>query len=181
MDIRFLTRNVEMNVELQDYMESKMSKLEKFFSKILSSQVVISFNRGKYGVEVTSNANGVIMRGEEQDADIRRAFDKALKNLERQIKKHKEYLKDRAKLKTPEVSFNIEGFMNEIESASSEEEREIVKTKKFAVRAMTATEATMQMDLLGHSFFLFKNMDTGSLNVVYKRQNGGYGLLEPTE
>lgn len=181
MDIRFLTRNVEMNDELQDYMESKMSKLEKFFSKILSSQVVISFHRGKYGVEVTSNANGLIMRGEERDADVRRAFDKALKNLERQIKKHKEYLKDRAKLKTQEVSFNIEGFMNEIESASSEEEREIVKTKTFAVRAMTATEATMQMDLLGHSFFLFKNMDTGSLNVVYKRQKGGYGLLEPTE
>lgn len=181
MDIRFLTRNVDLNDELKDYMESKMSKLEKFFSKILNSQVVISFHRGRYAVEVTSNANGLIMRGEDQDSDMRRAFDKAIKNLERQIKKHKSYLKDKAKLRTPEVSFNIEGFMNEIEGVPSEEEKEIVKTKKFAVRAMTATEATMQMDLLGHTFFIFKNMDTGSLNVVYKRKRGGYGLLEPSE
>lgn len=180
MDVRFLTRNVELSDELQEYMESKMSKLEKFFSKILNSQVAISLNRGRYSVEVTANANGVIMRGEERDSDIRKAFDKALKNLERQIKRHKGYLKDRAQLKTHDISFNIEGLMNEIEKPSAEDEK-IVKTKKFSVRAMSPTEATMQMDLLGHNFFLFKNMDTGDLNVVYKREQGGYGLLQPIE
>jgi len=180
MDVRFFTRNVELSDELQEYMESKMSKLEKFFSKLLNSQVVVSLGRGRYGVEVTANANGVIMRGEERDSDIRRAFDKALKNLERQIKRHKDYLTDRAQLKTHDISFNIEGLMGEIEKPSAEDEK-IVKMKKFAVRAMSPTEATMQMDLLGHKFFLFKNMDTGDLNVVYKREQGGYGLLQPVE
>jgi len=181
MDIRIMTRNVEMNDPLRDYMEGKMSKLEKFFSRIMDSQVVISFHRGRYIVEVTSNANGVIMRGEERDSDIRKAFDKALKNIERQVKKHKDYLKDRAKMKTHDVSFNIEDFLTEIEPHAYEEDREIVKTKSFMVRPMTPKEATMQMDLLGHKFFLFKNMENGSLNVVYKRDKGGYGLLEPTE
>lgn len=181
MDIRIKTRNVEINDTLKDYMESKMSKLEKFFSKIMDSQVVVSFNRGRYTVEVTSNANGVVMRGEERDSDIRKAFDKALKNIERQVKKHKDYLKDRAKLKTHDVSFDIDQLMNDLESESEPDEREIVKTKKFDVRAMDPKEATMQMDLLGHSFFIFKNMESGKLNVVYRRNDGGYGLLDPME
>lgn len=181
MDIRINTRNVDINDTLKDYMESKMSKLEKFFSKILDSQVVISFNRGRYTVEVTSNANGVVMRGEDRDSDMRKAFDKALKNIERQVKRHKEYLKDRAKLKTHEVSLDIENLMNEFETSAEEEESEIVKRKRFDVKAMDPREATMQMDLLGHSFFVFKNMDTGKINVVYHRAKGGYGLLEPLD
>jgi len=181
MDIRIMTRNVEMNDALRDYMEGKMSKLEKFFTRIMDSQVVISFHRGRYIVEVTSNASGVIMRGEERDSDIRKAFDKALKNIERQVKKHKDYLTDRAKMKTHDITFNIEDFLTELEPHPQEEDKEIVKTKSFALRPMTAKEATMQMDLLGHKFFLFKNMETGSLNVVYKREKGGYGLLEPSE
>lgn len=181
MDIRIKTRNVEINDTLKDYMESKISKLEKFFSKIMDSQVVVSFNRGRYTVEVTSNANGVVMRGEERDSDIRKAFDKALKNIERQVKKHKDYLKDRAKLKTHDVSLDIDQLMNEFESEPEPEESDIVKTKKFDVRAMNPKEATMQMDLLGHSFFIFKNMESGKLNVVYRRNDGGYGLLDPVE
>jgi putative sigma-54 modulation protein len=125
MDIRIKTRNVEINDALKDYMESKMSKLEKFFSKIMDSQVVVSFNRGRYTVEVTSNANGVVMRGEERDSDIRKAFDKALKNIERQVKKHKDYLKDRAKLKTHDVSLDIDQLMSEFESEPESEESDI--------------------------------------------------------
>lgn len=178
MEIRFVTRGVDMKDELKDYMESKMSKLERFFNRIIDSQIVVSFGRGLYTVEITSNANGVIMRGQENDSDMRKAFDQALKNLERQIKRHKSYLKDRAQLKTHDVSFEIAAVEPELPIPPVED---IVRVKRFPLRPMSAKEATMQMELLGHEFFLFKNAEYGGVNVVYKRKDGGYGLLEPTE
>ncbi|HCL80424.1 MAG TPA: ribosome-associated translation inhibitor RaiA [Synergistaceae bacterium] len=179
MDIRFVTRGVEVQDDLKGYMENKMSKLEKFFNKILDSQIVTSFGRGLYTVEVTTDANGVIMRGQESASDMRKAFDQALKNLERQIKRHNAYLKDRAQLKTHDISFDLP--ISEPQEKAPEAEKGIVKMKRFPLRPMTAEEATMQMDLLGHEFFLFKNADSGAVNAVYKRKNGGYGLLEPME
>lgn len=179
MDIRFVTRGVELSEDLKGYMRSKMSKLEKFFHTILESQVVLSFGRGMYTVEVTTNANGVIMRGQEHAPDMRKAFDQALKNLERQIKRHNAYLKDRAQLKTHDISFDLP--IAETEPQKVEPEEAIVKVKRFPLRPMTAEEATMQMDLLGHEFFLFRSVDSGAVNLVYKRRNGGYGLLEPIE
>ncbi|MCF4150266.1 ribosome-associated translation inhibitor RaiA [Dethiosulfovibrio sp. F2B] len=182
MDIRFVARNVELADELKEYMERKLSKLEKFFPKILDNQIVLNLSRGIHTVEVTSNVNGVIMRGEERDSDLRKAFDIALKNLERRIRRHKKYLVDRVQLKTHDVSFNIDDILADMSKPSVEEKEEkIVKVKKFPLRPMSAEEACMQMDLLGHSFFIFSNAENGAMNVVYKRKSGGYGLLEPTD
>jgi putative sigma-54 modulation protein len=165
---------VELADELKEYMERKLSKLEKFFPKILDNQIVLNLSRGIHTVEVTSNVNGVIMRGEERDSDLRKAFDIALKNLERRIRRHKKYLVDRVQLKTHDVSFNIDEILADMSKPAVEEKDEkIVKVKKFPLRPM--------MDLLGHSFFIFSNAENGSMNVVYKRKSGGYGLLEPTD
>ena len=178
MEIRFVARGVDLNDDLKDYMQNKMSKLEKFFSKILDGQVVVSFGRGMFTVEITSNANGVIMRGQEHAPDIKKAFDQALKNLERQIKRHNSYLTDRAQLKTHDISFGLPGSETEPPVPPQED---IVKVKRFPLRPMSAKEATMQMDLLDHEFFLFRNAESGVVNVVYKRKDGGYGLIEPAE
>jgi len=178
MDVRFVTRNVELNDELQDYMEKKLVKLEKFFDRIRDTQVEVSFNRGMNVVEITADVNGVIMRGEDYAPDIRKAFDKCLKSIERQIKKHKSFLKDKARMKPVDVSFEIEGFVNELSDPESKGEG-IVKTKKFTLRPMSPEEATMQMDLLGHTFFVFRNSENGNVNVVYRRKDGGFGLLVP--
>lgn len=180
MEVRFVTRNVELPGDIKEYMEKKTGKIEKFFDRILDTQVALSFKRGMNVVEITSNVNGVVMRGEDYAPDLRKAFDRALKNIERQVKKHKDYLTDKARLKTQNVSFDIDPEL--LPQASAEDEVEskgIVKTKKFSVDVMTPVEATMQMDLLGHSFFLFKNDATGAINAVYRRKEGGYGLLEP--
>ena len=178
MEIRFVARGVDVKDDLKEYMQNKMSKLEKFFSKILDGQVVLSFGRGMFTVEITSNANGVIMRGQESAPDMKKAFDQALKNLERQIKRHNAYLTDRAQLKTHDVSFGLPGPEVDLPIPPQED---IVKVKRFPLRPMSAKEATMQMDLLGHEFFLFRNAESGVVNVVYKRKDGGYGLLEPAE
>ncbi len=179
MEVRFLTRNVELPAEVKEYMEKKVGKIEKFFDRIIDTQVALNFKRGMNVVEITSNVNGVVMRGEDYAPDLRKAFDKALKNIERQVKRHKGYLTDKARMKVQDFSFDIDPELMPAYPEKEEMSREIVKTKKFNVEVMTPIEATMQMDLLGHSFFIFKNDQSGAINVVYRRQEGGYGLLEP--
>ena len=179
MEVRFLTRNVELPAEVREYMEKKVGKIEKFFDKIIDTQVALNFKRGMNVVEITSNVNGVVMRGEDYAPDLRKAFDKALKNIERQVKRHKGYLTDKARMKVQDFSFDIDPELLPAYPDKEEMSREIVKTKKFNVEVMTPIEATMQMDLLGHSFFIFKNDQSGGINVVYRREEGGYGLLEP--
>jgi len=180
MSVRFVSRNVELSDDLKDYIEKKLGKLEKFFDRILDSKVTLSHNRGMFVVEITSNVNGVVMRGEEYAPEQRKAFDGAIRNIETQVKKHKTFLKDRAFLKVHDFTAAQENTALTGEKAvSGPSEEEIVKTKKFPLRPMSPTEATLQMDLLGHSFFVFRNSETGQTNVVYRRKEGGFGLLEP--
>jgi putative sigma-54 modulation protein len=180
MDVRFFTRNVEASDEQKDFMEKKLSKIEKFFHKDLDVQIVLSFKRGMNIVEITAAANGLVMRGEDHSPDMRKAFDKALKNIERQVKRHKYYLNDRTHIKTKDISFDLPpDIFGDNRDRDDESSTDIVKVKRFHVSTMLPAEATRQMDLLGHSFFLFRNGDNGDFNVVYRRNDGGYGLLEP--
>ncbi|MCL2009661.1 MAG: ribosome-associated translation inhibitor RaiA [Synergistaceae bacterium] len=181
MEVRFVARGTEIDAGLKGYMEGKVSKLDKFFGKILNSQVVVSFHKGKYNVETTANANGVILRAEENAQDQRRAFDQALKNLERQIKRHNEYLKNKSQLNNAaNFSFSIEGLIETGESKENWNTAPVVeKVKKIPLYPMDAKEAIMQMELVGHSFFMFQNGETGDINVVYKRKDGNYGQLTP--
>ena len=175
MDIRFVQRGAVIDDKLREYMEKKISKLEKFFKKILNCQIVVSHHKGSFNVETTANANGVILRAEEDATEPRKAFDQSLKNLERRIKKYNSYLKDRAQLGAgEEFSFSVdEPEEPETKGAT------IDKVKKVEVHPMEAAEAIMQMELVGHAFFMFQNADTGEINVVYKRGEDSYGLLEP--
>ncbi len=176
MDIRFVQRGLEVDDKLRDYMEKKISKLEKFFKKILNCQIVVTHHKGSFNVETTANANGVILRAEEDAAEPRKAFDQSLKNLERRIKKYNSYLKDRAQFGAgEEFSFSVEETEPETENAAPA----IDKVKKVEVHPMETAEAIMQMELIGHSFFMFQNADTGDINVIYKRGEDSYGLLEP--
>ena len=177
MDIRFVQRGVEVDGKLRDYMEKKISRLEKFFRKILNCQIVVTHHKGSFNVETTANANGVILRAEEDAAEPRKAFDQSLKNLERRIKKYNSYLKDRAQLGAgEEFSFSLD------ETSESEITAPAIdKVKKVEIHPMETAEAIMQMELIGHSFFMFQNAETGDINVIYKRGEDSYGLLEPVK
>ena len=182
MDVRFVTRNAEVSDELKDLMENKLYKIEKFFNKISDVQVVLDYKRGMNIVEITANAKGLVMRGEDYSPDMRKAFDKALKSIERQVKRHKDYLKDRTHIKTPDISFDLPpDIFGDSRDQDDSSPTDIVKKKRFPLTVMLPAEATRQMDLLGHNFFVFRNGETGEFNVVYKRKDGGYGLLEPQE
>ena len=174
MDIRFVQRGCEIDDRLRDYMEKKISKLEKFFKRILNCQIVVTHHKGSFNVETTANANGVILRAEEDAPEPRKAFDQSLKNLERRIKKYNSYLKDRAQLGADEdFTFSVE------EAEQDTASPEIDKVKKVEVHPMEAAEAVMQMELVGHAFFVFQNAVSGEINVVYKRGENSYGLIEP--
>ncbi|MBQ3646429.1 MAG: ribosome-associated translation inhibitor RaiA [Synergistaceae bacterium] len=175
MDIRFVQRGAEIDDRLREYMEKKISRLEKFFRKILNCQIVVSHHKGNFNVETTANANGVILRAEEDATEPRKAFDQSLKNLERRIKKHASYLKDRAQLGAGEdFSFSLD------ETVEPEIKTNVIdKIKQVTVHPMDAAEAVAQMELVGHTFFVFQNGDTGEINVVYKRGEDSYGLIEP--
>ena len=177
MEVRFVQRGAEIDDKLRDYMEKKISKLEKFFRKILNCQIVVTHHKGSFNVETTANANGVILRAEEAALEPRKAFDQSLKNLERRIKKYNSYLKDRAQFGAGEdFSFSLDDEVPESENTPV-----IDKVKKVQVYPMNTTEAVMQMELVGHSFFMFQNAETGDINVVYKRGEDSYGLLEPVK
>ena len=175
MDIRFVQRGTTVDDKLRDYMEKKISRLEKFFRKILNCQIVVTHHKGSFNVETTANANGVILRAEEDALDLRTAFDQSLKNLERRIKKYNSYLKEKAQLGVSETfSFSIE------ETPEAEADAPAIdKVKKVEVHPMDPVEAAMQMELVGHEFYMFQNGATGEINVIYKRGENSYGLLEP--
>ncbi len=179
MEVRFVQRGTEIDGNLRNYMENKMTKMEKFFKKILNCQVVVSHHKGNFNVETTANANGVILRAEENAMEPRKAFDQSLKNLERRIKRYNSYLKDKGQSQNDMDFSNFSFSVDEPQEAAASDAPVIEKVKKIPVHPMSPTEAVMQMELVGHAFFMFQNADTGDINVVYKRKESDYGLLEP--
>lgn len=180
MEIRFVVRGAKVSDEQKDLMESKLSKIEKFFDKINDVQVVLDFKRGMNIVEITATAKGLVMRGEDHSPDIRNAFERALKNIERQVKRHKDFVRDRTHGKTQDISFDLPAdLFGDERDRDDDSSTEIIKRKRFHAETMHPEEAARQMDLLGHSFFIFRSDESGELCVVYRRHDGGYGLLEP--
>ena len=179
MNITMKTKNVELSKALRDYAEKKVHKLQRFFEgDSVNAQVVISAEKGLQIAEVTIQVNGLLLRGEEKTGDLFASVDGAVDKIERQIRKYKTKINRRlrqAGTKLTEAEFSP-GIANLEERR---EEARIVKTKRFAMKPMSTQEAVMQMELLGHDFFVFSNSDTDEVNVVYRRKDGNYGLIEP--
>ena len=166
-------RNIEVTQGLREAVEDKLGKLDRFFAPATEAVVRLSVQKDIQKIEVTIPGKGHIIRAEESSSDMYVSIDLVEEILERQLKKYKNKLIDK-KQSAPSFS---EAFLQE--DASAEEEIQIVKSKKFAVKPMDPEEACVQMELLGHNFYVFLNADTEEVNVVYKRKGGTYGLIEP--
>ncbi|MDO5708153.1 MAG: ribosome-associated translation inhibitor RaiA [Andreesenia angusta] len=168
-------RNVEVTDALDDAVDRKLSKLDKYFHDDVEASVTLSVQKNSQTVEVTIPLKrGSIVRVEESTEDMYASLDKAIDVLERQIRRHKEKIKDKKSMDTIRFE-NIESLPREEE----EEDSKIVKVKRFPIKPMNEEEAILQMELIGHAFFVFENAETGDANVVYKRKDGDYGLIEP--
>ncbi|MGI6713183.1 MAG: ribosome hibernation-promoting factor, HPF/YfiA family [Bacillota bacterium] len=171
MKIILKGRNIEITDALREYVEKRLGKLDRFYDEMNEAQVTLRVEKDRHRVEVTIPLNGFILRGEEETADMYGSVDLVVEKLEKQIEKYKTRINKKLK------NQSIRDFA--LKNEDEQEEPKIVRTKRFAIKPMPVEEAVMQMNLLGHSFFVFANGETDEINVVYRRKDGNYGLIEP--
>ena len=179
MELQITGKNIQLAPEVRRYVERKLGKLSRHLPSIGVSKVEIVEEKTKspnqhYVVQVIVDSNGTLLRVEERGGDLFTAVDKVAEIMHRRIEHYKGKLYDKGRGGSPARS----EFSEEPEVAPPLPK--VVKVKRFAVKPMSVAEAIAQMELLGHDFFLFFNADSERLNVLYRRKDGNYGLIEPT-
>ena len=172
MKFVYASKDMAVSESLKTRVEKKLGKLERYFREEPEATIRFKVQKGARNiVEITVNAAGVILRAEESSNDMYLSIDHAVDKLESQIRRHRTKLEKR--IRTAELEPVIEA------PAFEEQNYDIVRTKKFAVKPMSVEDAITQMELLGHDFFLFLNEESETMNVLYRRHDGTYGLLQP--
>lgn len=169
---------IKVTQAMHDYIEEKLSKLEKYLenSDNVKAKVIVKVKNNEQIVEITIPLKKFILRSEEKQEDFYAAVDKTIDKLERQIRKQK--TKMMSKQVKPAIEFNFAVIEEYFVDDDDEEDKQILKRKKIEVKPMSEEEAILQMELLGHQFYMYKDQDTDKPAVVYKRKDGNYGVLE---
>jgi putative sigma-54 modulation protein len=173
MNIIVNGRHLEITPALRDYAESKMKKFEKYLSTITEATVTLSIEKYRHKAEVLLKANGVMIQAESVTGEIYSSIDEVIEKLERQIKKYK------GKLTSHRKENRSQALPTQVFTERAHPEIKIIKRKRFAMKPMTDEEAALQMELLDKDFFVFTNANSGVINVIYKRRDGDFGLIEP--
>ena len=171
MNITIVGRKCTPRESFKEHAAKKLQKVEKFFGSEATAKITATVEKNAKVVEITLQKGGFIFRAQERAQDLEDALDACVDSLIRQIRKNKTKLERRLR----EVSFDEVFDAPEAE----EEEFDIVRTKAVELRPQSAEEAILQMNMLGHTFYMFLNADSGAVNVVYRRKDGGYSILEP--
>ena len=165
-------RNIDITEGLKSAVEEKLGKLDRFFAPETEVNVTLSVEKERQKIEVTIPVKGNIIRSEQVSSDMYVSIDLVEEVIERQLKKYKNKIVDKQQ--------NAAAFAQEfVEKDYDDETVTVTKSKRFAIKPMDVEEACVQMELLGHSFFVFRNAETFEVNVVYKRKDKTYGLIEP--
>lgn len=175
MKFTFTEKKMDASEDLRAYAEKKIGKIDRLFRTESDAYVTFSTERGRYRAEVTIKNSGMFYRVSELTSDMYASIDSAVASIERQIRKNKTRLEK--KLRDGAIEREIKPF-NVPADDSGEEEFKVVRNKKFFIEPMSTDEAILQMNLLEHEFFVFRNTDEGeAFSVVYRRKNGGYGII----
>ena len=192
-------RNCEVDDLARAHFEEKLHGLERLWSREADAQVRVTHERGLFATEITLFADGLTTRAEERAHDLRAAFDAALHKVESQLRRYKDKVQQRARrqnnrddvsgtvmnpipapgLTAPATVAALEANSQQDNDSVGNGEDKMVRVKRFALKPMGAEEAVLQMDLLGHDFFVFRDDENNQVSVVYRRSGGGYGLIEP--
>ncbi len=175
MKFIIIGKNIDVTEGLKTAVESKLGKLERYFTPDTEIHVTLSVQKERQKIEVTIPVKGNIIRSEQVSDDMYVSIDLVEEVIERQLRKYKNKLVARHQ----EGGNFKQEFFDSAESTEADDEIKIVRTKKFGIKPMYPEDACVQMDLLGHDFFVFFNAETEEVNVVYKRKNGSFGLIEP--
>ena len=178
MKLQLVTKNVEVPETIQEQAKKKIGKLSRHLPTIGEGKVEIfkedaKLPQQRFTVQVTLDSKGILIRAQEKAEDIRTAIDKVVNALTSRIERYKGKLYNKGR----GISLARQGATEEVEQ--TETLRKIVKSKHFLIKPMLQDEAINQMELLGHDFFLFISAETGKLNLLYRRKDGNYGLIEP--
>ncbi len=173
MNIIISGKNIEITPGLKSAVEDKLSKLEKYFVPDTTANVTLSVEKYRQKAEVTIPVKGSIIRAEQESDDMYVTIDLVVDIIDSQMKKYKQ------KIVTKKQA--AESFKKEYMESAPDDDTDIpiVRTKKFGIKPMFPEDACVEMELLGHSFFVFSNAETEQVNVVYKRKDGKFGLIEP--
>lgn len=172
MRITITGRNIDLTEGIKEAVEDKLSKLEKYFKPDTDVYVTLSVEKERQKIEVTIPVKGNIIRSEQVSSDMYVSIDLVEEVIERQLKKYKNKIVDKQQ--------NAAAFAQEfVDKDYDDDEVKIIRTKRFGIKPMDPEEACVQMELLGHNFYVFFNAETEEVNVVYKRKGNTYGLIEP--
>lgn len=173
MNIQITGKNLTVTDALRETVQKKLKKLDRYFEPDAEVTVVLSIERARQIIEVTIPLGGVILRGEESTDDMYSSIEGVVRKLEKQIHHHRTRLERRLR------GDAFHGISSAAEEVEEEGPHIVARTKRFAVKPLDVDEAALQMQLLGHDFFVFMNADSGEVNVLYKRKDGNFGLIEP--
>lgn len=173
MNIIVNGRHLEVTPALKSYAEEKISKFERYISDISEAVVTLSIEKYRHKAEVLLKVNGVLIQAESVTGEIYSSIDEVAEKLDRQVKKYKE------KLLTYRKGAQKTGETEEPPSAAAFEGSRIIKNKRFELKPMSPDEASLQMELLDKDFFVFVNDLSGDMNIIYRRRDGNFGLIEP--
>lgn len=177
MKFTFTEKRMDPSQELRDYAQRKIGKLDRFFKSEAEAVVTFSLERGRFLAEITIHNSGTYYRASEFTSDMYASIDSGVAAIERQIRRNKTRLEKRLREGALERE-QVPAYVPADEADEADEEFRIVRSKHFSIKPMSAEEAILQMNLLGHEFFVFRNMDAeDAIAVVYKRRQGGYGLI----
>ncbi|MEW6697948.1 MAG: ribosome hibernation-promoting factor, HPF/YfiA family [Bacillota bacterium] len=171
MKVQVRGKNIQVTPALRDYVEKRLGKLDRFLDNLGEAVATLVVEGDSHKIEVTIPVNGMLLRGEEATGEMYSSVDLVVEKMERQIERYKAKINRRSNRGIAGLAEGVERF--------EDETPKVIKTKRFAIKPMALDEAIMQMNLLGHDFFVFSNAETEQTNVVYKRKDGNYGLIEP--
>lgn len=178
MKITIVGRKVNLKDNFKQLAQKKLSRFDRIFDEDADANVTVTVERNRQTVEITIKQRGRIYRAEATDFEMNDALDQVISKIGRQIRKNKTKLEK--EIHSAALDQYVEEYLNSIEP-EEEQRYQIVRTKRFFVKPLSVDEAVLQMNLLDHQFYMFRNEGTGEINVVYKRKDGNYGLLEPEE
>lgn len=174
MKLQYVGKNIEVTDSLREVADKKYSRLGKYFTGDLEGTVTFVVERNERIAEVTIHLPGTILRSEQSSDDMYTSIDRTVDALESQIRKYKTKLQKRY---GPDDTIRFDNIEPR-EEPERQEEKRIVKIKRFGLKPMSPEEASLQMELLGHNFFVYRDAETDGIHVIYKRKDGNYGVIE---
>ena len=174
MDLNIKTKNYQVSEKTRQHLEKRLNKLDKLLDKDTEATVTLIGEKMNHRIEITMPVNGYILRGEENNEDMLTAIDRVTDKLEKQLVRSKERFSKKGRLSVTKLP-----TLMGVSPAGESDDELMVRTKQYTMSPMNLDEAITQMDMVGHAFFVFNNVESGQVNVVYVRNDGHYGLLEP--